>query len=54
MKSCQKILPGKKSIFYISLIINEVKFWHELGFYNEKSTYDTNSQLIKNLPDRNG
>jgi hypothetical protein len=43
MKSCQKILPEKESYFSISLIINEVIFWHELGLYNEKSTYDTNS-----------
>jgi hypothetical protein len=54
MKSCQKILPGEESYFFISLVINEVIFWHGLGFYYEKLTYDTNSQLIQNLPDRNG
>jgi len=54
MNSCQKILPETESDFVIWLIINEVIFWHELGFYEEKPTYDTNSQSIKNLPDRNG
>jgi hypothetical protein len=43
MNSCQKILPGKDLVFFILLIISKVKFWHELGFYEEKPTYDTNS-----------
>jgi hypothetical protein len=54
MNSCQIFLPGMELYFFISLIINKVIFWHELGFYEEKSIYDTNSQFIQDLPDRNG
>ena len=36
MKSCQKFLPEKESCFYIQLIINKVKFWHELSLHIEK------------------
>jgi hypothetical protein len=43
MNSCQNILPGKELYFFISLIINDVIFWHELGFNEEKPVYDTNS-----------
>jgi hypothetical protein len=54
MNSCQIFLPDEDMHLFMTLIISRVNSWHELGIHKKKSIYDTNSQFIQDLPDRNG